>query len=72
MNNKAILTGKTGPGATVTAMTLTDVKGVEFDFEHSMINVKHGSPERTFHLAWTGVTGVTFAVVDGVATVTVT
>ena len=72
MLNVAILTGNTGPGATVTALNLSNVSSIDFDFRGSMIRVVHGTPDKVFDLAWTDVTGVVFSIVSGVATVTIT
>lgn len=67
----AVLTGNTGPGGTVTALNLGDVSSINFDFRHSMVSVVYGDPDKTFHLAWTGVTAVTFSIAGSVTTVTV-
>lgn len=66
----AVLTGNTGPGGTVTALTLDDVKDIDFDFEHNMISVTYTNG-KIFKLSWTGVTTVTFSISGGNATVTV-
>jgi len=71
-NGVAILTGQTGPGATVTALQLSNVSEMNFDFRHSILKVVHGVPDKTFELSLTGVTGVVDSIASGVHTVTVT
>jgi len=65
------LTGNTGPGATVTALRLSDVSNINFNFRGSMIHVTYGQPDKTFDLSWTGITTVTFSISSGVPTVTI-
>jgi hypothetical protein len=72
LTNVAILTGQTGPGATVTALRLEGVSNIQFDFANSGIFVTYGNQNKIFKLAWTGVTGTTFSISGGVATITVT
>jgi len=70
-NGVAILTGQTGPGATVTALQLNDVHSMNFDFEKLMLKVNYGTPSKTFELSLTGVTTVSDSITSGVHTVTV-
>lgn len=60
MANTATVTGKVGPGLTMTAQVFDDVKGIEFDFEHSMIRISHGI--LLSQVAYSGVTTVTFSI----------
>lgn len=69
-NATATVTGNTGPGGTVTALVLSNVESIEFDFQHSMINFLYNSG-KTFKLAWTSIATVTFSISGGNATVTI-
>lgn len=69
-NATATVTGKTGPGGTVTGLVLADVEDIDFDFLKNMIHITH-SNGKIFHLSWSGIATVTFSISGGNATVTI-
>lgn len=66
----AVLTGNTGPGGTVTALTLEDVTSIDFQFKHNMISLTYNEG-KIFKLSWTSIATVTFSISGGNATVTI-
>lgn len=67
--NKAIVTGNTGPGATVTELELKPLESIVFDLDKSMVNINYAG--KTFNLAYTGVATVEFSISGGDTTVTI-
>lgn len=71
MSARAVMTGNTGPGATVTALALENVTDFEFDIVDNMIYVTYGAPAQRFAMSYQGVATVTVSISGGVTTFTV-
>ena len=69
--DKATVTGKTGPGLTVTSLVLNDVKGINFQFDSKVVSIYYGEPRKTFELDYDSTATVTFSITAGVSTVTI-
>ena len=71
LSGRAVLTGDTGPGGTVTALALENMTDFEFDLRANMLYVMYGSPTKRFPMSLDGVTTITCVISAGVMTLTV-
>lgn len=71
LSGRAVVTGDTGPGASVTSLALERVSKYEFDLEHNMVYIFYGSPTKRFPMSLEGVTTITSVISNGINTLTI-
>jgi len=62
MPNTATVTAKLGPGLTATAIVLSPVNGIDFQFDRKVVGIRHGDPEKTSYFEYADIATVTFTV----------
>jgi hypothetical protein len=63
----ATVTAKTGPDQALTATVLSDVKGIDYQFDREVVGIRYGSPEKTVYIELANIATVTFTLVTGVS-----
>ncbi len=72
-SNNVTITGKVGPGITITAQLFNNVTNLEFDYVAGTIWISYNDNEtiKRVSVQLTGTTTVTYTISSGIATVTI-
>ena len=65
MANQLTVTAKTGPAQQATALVIASVKGVNYDFERSVVQVRAAEPNSIKEFDLAGVTTLTITLSAG-------